>query len=556
MVDVGPGLLESIWRYRFLVALITILGGLGGFLYAAQQPPIYEASARLLLKDPRPELFADLQGAASLDLRRYVRNQVEVIRTGIVYPTASELVDGRWSATAMADLVQAEADPENDLLIITASEFSGEGAAALANAVAEAYGIHTRAEMAESSGAAIAELRETNSELREDLRSIGDPADDAVDAAAEAERTATVTQITNNESLIAQLGTAAAMFDDGVEIMAPAVAPEQPVRPRPKMAMAAGVLLSFALAGGLAWWRHSTSHTVDRSTDATAMLGAPLLGEIPDFNRSTVTDDVPMASAPLSPAAEAYQFVISAFVEDLEESSDKAILVTSALPGDGKTTTALNLAVAAEKDGRAVILVDADGRKLGLTKRCKTNARAGLFELSSNNVPFESARSWIELGKGTHVSLVSAGEHVEDPAGYFRTPSFRHAMRRVRERADLMIVDSPPLLAVSETVAIAGQVDGIVLVVNRGTPHRTLAEVRRRLDMIGTPLVGYVFNRALPRRMLYEYANSYILGEQKRWGRAHRPAGGGHNGEAVGKPKTPGAPYKSPLSGSVSRNLP
>jgi Mrp family chromosome partitioning ATPase len=82
----------------------------------------------------------------------------------------------------------------------------------------------------------------------------------------------------------------------------------------------------------------------------------------------------------------------------------------------------------------------------------------------------------------------------------------------VKARADLVVLDSPPILAVADTSAIAGQVDGIVVVVAKGTPLKTLEEVRERLEFVGTPVLGYVFNRADTRAGSYGYGYGYGYG--------------------------------------------
>jgi Mrp family chromosome partitioning ATPase len=92
--------------------------------------------------------------------------------------------------------------------------------------------------------------------------------------------------------------------------------------------------------------------------------------------------------------------------------------------------------------------------------------------------------------------VLPAGTKVEHPAGFFRSSTFRKALLSIGERTDLILIDSPALLAVSDAMAIAGQVDGIVVVVGRGTPLRHLRTLRESLARVDTPLIGYIFNRS------------------------------------------------------------
>jgi Mrp family chromosome partitioning ATPase len=101
--------------------------------------------------------------------------------------------------------------------------------------------------------------------------------------------------------------------------------------------------------------------------------------------------------------------------------------------------------------------------------------------------------------------VLPAGTEVEHPAGFFRSSRFRKALLSVGERTDIVLIDSPALLAVSDAIAIAGQVDGIVIVVSRGTPLRHLRALRDSLARVDTPVIGYVFNRSSAFPHAYEY---------------------------------------------------
>jgi len=180
----------------------------------------------------------------------------------------------------------------------------------------------------------------------------------------------------------------------------------------------------------------------------------------------------------------------------MREAGAGTVIVTSAGPSDGKSVTALNLAIAALQDGRKVLLVDADERMRQLTRDSGVNPSPGLTDVADERIPYEGCQSIWKLSDRIQIPFMSAGTPLTDPASYFRSPGFRRAMGRIRAHADLVLVDSPPLLAVADASAIAAQVDAVVVVVNYGTSLKVLDEVRHRLDFIGTPLIGYVFNRA------------------------------------------------------------
>ncbi|MGH3666264.1 MAG: hypothetical protein ACRDU8_09310, partial [Egibacteraceae bacterium] len=133
-------------------------------------------------------------------------------------------------------------------------------------------------------------------------------------------------------------------------------------------------------------------------------------------------------------------------------------------------------------------------------------------DLADDEIPFAGCTGTIKVTDDIRLSFVPAGSRLSDPAGFFRTPEFRKALGRVKEQAELVVVDSPPLLSVADASAIASQVDGIVIVVDRGAPLRQLEEVRERLQFIGTPVLGYVFNRSDLRRGRGGYGYGYGYG--------------------------------------------
>src|SRR5690606_19057217 len=118
------------------------------------------------------------------------------------------------------------------------------------------------------------------------------------------------------------------------------------------------------------------------------------------------------------------------------------------------------------------------------------------------------------------VGLASVGAAAAT-AAYFRSPAFVTALRRLRGTADLVLIDSPPLLAVADAAEIAQHVDGVLLVCGPDTPRQVLAEVRRRLDLVRAPLLGYVLTRSAPTAS--PYAAAYPYPQQPQAG-THREA--------------------------------
>jgi Mrp family chromosome partitioning ATPase len=196
----------------------------------------------------------------------------------------------------------------------------------------------------------------------------------------------------------------------------------------------------------------------------------------------------------------------------LETIRGRTVLVTSTSKSDGKTATALNLAIAAAHDGRNPLLIDADERAQGLTFLAGFEGKPGVSDLNGPESVEKSTHQWVLLD-GTKIDIVPAGTGVVgNTASFFRSVGFRTAMADLLEDRDIVIIDSPPVMAAAETTDVAAAADGVVLVVAEGARLNDLDDARQRLAMSGTPILGYVFNRATPKSGVTGYGYGYGYG--------------------------------------------
>jgi Mrp family chromosome partitioning ATPase len=162
-----------------------------------------------------------------------------------------------------------------------------------------------------------------------------------------------------------------------------------------------------------------------------------------------------------------------------------------------------------------VLLVDGDERVRGLTRFSGITPEPGLTDLGDESLPFDGCVAAWKIGPRLLPAVRArwlGGRRHRRVLPHAGVP---HRDAPDQAQSDFVLVDSPPLLAVSDTSAVASQVDGIVIVVAKGTPLKLLEDVRQRLSFIGTPLLGYVFNRGVPKSGGYGYAyygNQYTYG--------------------------------------------
>jgi capsular exopolysaccharide synthesis family protein len=513
----GRSLLTLLARRWQLLLAVTIVFGAAGFLFASLQSTQYASSATMLLNDPRDSSVFNSNNRIISDPSRYVRSQARYLTSTEVLTTARSLLHDRFTVDELRARVRATSSDQLDQVTVTATDATAEDAAAVANAVCQAYRQTVRSQTQTNAKATTDELDQTIgglrgriSDLDNQLSSSDGPADPSLSAA----RQAAATQLLTLQSRADEIAVDTATYGDGVQMFEQANPPSTPAQPRPLRAIVGGGFLGLLLAALIVWWRDEFRRRADEKQDPAAVLGVPLLGDVPEFVASADGSTLPAAREPSSPAGEAYNFLVESIGFALAaEGEGRVVAMTSPRPGDGKTVTALNLAIAMARDDRRVTVVDGDERMRGLTRLADVPHEPGLSDLGGD-VPVEAAVRDLDLDGTEALDVVPAGAVLHDPASFFRTGRFRRAVGRLRDHADVVIVDSPPLLAVSDAAAIASQADAVVLVVGRGTPLRVLAEARHRLEFVGTPVLGYVFNRSVGsgRRSGYGYGYRYGYG--------------------------------------------
>jgi tyrosine-protein kinase len=279
--------------------------------------------------------------------------------------------------------------------------------------------------------------------------------------------------------------------------------------------------------------------------DVETRLGAPVLGVIP---RMGPKDLGPLVAAdrPSSPEAEAYKQLRADLRVAASRSSARAILVTSSRAGEGKTVAVANLAVTLARGGQRVILVSADLRTPDLDRLFGRSDGPGLVDVLMNGVSLERA---IQETSIADLRLLQSGTPAADPYECLASPGLSRVLRDLRRMADVVLVDSAPLLAVADPAMIAPECDAVLFVADaQSASRKDLVESRHQLERMQTQVLGGVLMNAATdagRLHLYHHT-SRSLAEPN--GSANRSAQPGSNGssEAIGSTHAPGAAEAGP----------
>jgi Mrp family chromosome partitioning ATPase/LPS O-antigen subunit length determinant protein (WzzB/FepE family) len=484
----GPTITASIWRYRWLVLAVTLLFGAAGYVGSASQDEVYEASTLLYLSDPtNTGVFGQQPGSVSLE--RYVPQQTDRVTSTPVLTLAAELLEDGTSPRALADGIEASGDTELGTLEITASDGDPDRAAAVANTVAAAYERSVREAQAERVDRAVTELDRSIEAIEEQVTELATQGDEATG------QISVLTQrLVELDSLGQQLLVDSRLFGSGVEFIEEAQAPSSPVEPRPRRTAAMSAILGMLLASAVAYWLAGRAQKITSRHEPAEVLGVPLLGVLPTYTPLEV-GTLAQRTALEPRTAEAYRFVFSSLRAMLQEAGATSVMITSAMPGVGKTESALQLAATARRRDQKVLLMDADLRIRGLSAFLHADRSEGLLDLADplRDVPPDSFVVPYPLDRGRALDIITAGRPSGPDRNHLNESWFGPAYERVTQGYELVVVDTPPLLAVADTATIAGYTDAIVLVVREGSNLDELERVRQRLRFVGERLVGYVY---------------------------------------------------------------
>jgi polysaccharide biosynthesis transport protein len=294
----------------------------------------------------------------------------------------------------------------------------------------------------------------------------------------------------------------------GVKIVERAEVPRSPASPNRPRNYRLAFLVGLAMGIGLALLFEHADNTVKTPEDLK-QLGLPFLGMVPNVEARPGAPAVrsPALKHPEGAVAEAYRVLRTNLLFSTAADGSRALLVTSPNPGEGKTTTAANLAGSLAQNGAKVLVVDADLRRPTLHQHFGIQRAPGLSDLIVGKYQPSDVVQGSRI-RGVHV--IPCGYVPPNPAELLGSPTMREIVKALKTRYDWVIIDTPPILAMADTPVLCPHVDGVVLVVAAEMSGRPA--LQRALDQItsaGGKLMGVVLNKVDLRRNSYYYSQYY-----------------------------------------------
>lgn len=290
-----------------------------------------------------------------------------------------------------------------------------------------------------------------------------------------------------------------------LSVITPATAPTGPSAPNTKLNLLLGLFAGLVLGLGGSIMRTTLDNRIRGEADLRRVTNAPLLGAIA-FDQDATRKPLLTQAAPQSPRAESFRQLRTNLQFANVSGRAQSVLVTSSLPGEGKSTTAANLAIALAKAGQTVCLIDADlrrpmvGEYLGLDRNAGlTTALVGAADVSDLLQP------WGE----DSLFVLASGQIPPNPSELLGSDEMKQLIIRLEHSFDTVVIDAPPLLPVTDAAVLSQHVGGVVVVAgSQKLRHQDLEKSLTSLEMVGAKILGIVLNR-LPTKGPDAYAYGY-----------------------------------------------
>ena len=491
------------WHWAWLIILVIVIATSGAYLVSKLIPPVYQAQTTVLVDMASPNSSVDY-GFVLLNSQLTQTYSQMMIKSSVLDEVATRL------GLVEVDPKSITSKPETNtqLINIFVESTDPKLAADIANTLVTVFSDQVQSLQAtrfsESEQSLLAQMNEIENSIKvaNDQLSI-------ITGMAEADRLETT--IANYRQTYAsllqsyeQVRLAKAQNSSNIVQIEPAAVPIEPVRPRTLMNVAIAGLVSAVLVGGLIVGIDLLNDTVKTPEDIVGKLELPVLGVISHYKSK---DGIPITeSQPLSPITEAFR-TLRTNVKYAGASLDiplRSIMVTSATPGEGKTDVLVNLGIVLAQNKLRVLLMDADLRRPALQSRLGLDNMIGLSQIFVH--PELGISYSLQPTRISGLTAITAGDSPPNPSELLGSQLMGTILEQLKSNYDVVLIDTPPALAVTDAAVMLPYVEGVLLVIRPGST--SIAPLRRMVNQfrqLNANLLGVVLNDINLRNSSYGY---------------------------------------------------
>jgi len=329
-----------------------------------------------------------------------------------------------------------------------------------------------------------------------------------------------------------EAGISSGLRSSNIHVVDRARPPINPVRPRKSLNILLSLIVGLALGCALALFNEYLDNSVKIPEDVEQLVNLPVLGIIPSVSSvmsyvarrkplpragatSGATSELATVAQPQSVVSEAYRALRTSILLSTSRHAPQLILISSGQPREGKTTTALNLAITLAQRGDRVVLIDTDLRRPRIHRSFQMTNDRGLSTFLTSQAPLdELARAVKQV---PNLFVITSGPTPPNPAELLSSEPLEALFAELRRHFDFIVLDSPPAISVADSMILAAHADGVMLVVHGGvTTRETLKHTTKLMTSVNARILGIVLNNVDVRSVDYKYYYSNYYGDYYR----------------------------------------
>jgi len=526
---------QILWRWLWLLLLVAIAAGAVAYYLTDQQPRVYEASAKAIVNVVSRTDYYDSY-TATYTSQRLAETYAQTMVTETLLQTVAEKLG--YPVTGSVKATSVENSP---IFNISVTDSDPQKAADTANAVIAAFAEKVMRDQASrylelksSLEAEIADLdnklTQVNSELsileikdaeyeaaverNKQLEKDGLPTipveRDPQDYVSRAELELAKAQYQSNRSSLfanlQQIRLTEVQSATTISQLNQAIPNTTPIQPQPLKSGALAAVVGFMVAAGVVFLIAYLEDEIRDPSELSQRWGIPVIGVITNFSASQ--EPLITLSKPRMPVSESFRSLRTNLQFSGIDAPLKTLLITSASPSDGKSSVAANLATVIAQSDKEVVIVDGDMRRPTMHKVFKLSNRLGLSDYFIRTP--DKMTGVVKKTAVNGLSIITSGSLPPNPSELLASTKMQDVINLLAKHFDMVILDSPPLLAVTDALILAKSVDGVILVIDpKKTKRGAIQQAVEQLKRLDARLLGIVLNNIKVKRSSYYYNREY-----------------------------------------------
>ncbi len=506
-VSTSAGLMDYaylLWHWAWLILLAGVLAGGLAYFASKSTTPVYQTTTLLLVSNPPATSSIDSTSMIPSNTMTETYSQM-LTNTPVLAKVITDL--GLTIDTeTLKGAIDVQVILNTQIVSVAVSDTSPTRAAAIANDIGQVFSDRIRQLQSDRYASTLAGLQKQVDDMSKQIDDTNASLTQETDPAQKLQLDSRLTQyrqiysnlVTNYE----QVRLAEAQTSTSVAQAEPAQIPTSPISPKTTQNTLLAVVFGMLLAVGVVFGIDSLDDTIKNPEEIRQKFGLPILGVIAQHKQlegKPITQEQPR-----SPVAESFRTLRTNITYAAVDKPLRWIMVTSPTPMDGKTTVCANLGVVFAQGGKKAVIVDGDLRRPMESKRFGLENTSGLSELFLGTL--DSVNGSAQATGVAGLKVITSGALPPNPAELMASKKMLEILTLLTAENDLVLVDTPPALSVTDATALAPGMDGVILVAKPGmTKLAAFKQTLEQLQGVGAKVLGVVLNDVEPKSRKYGY---------------------------------------------------